>query len=245
MNAENRSLDLESGAVFVVRQSEPKRSCFWPSLCAVALLGLLAVSSYLALCQLGVLPSKQETSLNSKTDPAQDANNGSAVTTVPGSAGLLHLMKQVGNDPRRRIAAHLTASKTAKAKKVIWQNEADSTFTQGVEFRDNHLIIKTPGQYFVYTQVVFYSVGCQEQTIYLNHELTKLSSDYPDEALLLKATKSACHYGQHGAPWFKTSYHGAIFEFEEGDQIFSRVSEEVVTYVDTTQGRSFFGIFAL
>ncbi|XP_078422629.1 tumor necrosis factor-like [Cetorhinus maximus] len=231
MSAENKSLDLESGAVFVGKQSEPKRSCFWPSLCAVAVLGLLAVSSYLALCQFGVLPSKQVSDL---------AENPSF--PIP---GLLHLMKRVGNDPRRRIAAHLTASKTAKGKKVIWQNEADSTFTEGVEFRDNHLVIKTPGQYFVYTQVVFYSVGCQEQTIYLNHELTKLSSDYPEEALLLKATKSTCHYGQHRAPWFKTSYHGAIFEFEEGDQIFSRVSEAVVTYVDITQGKSFFGIFAL
>ncbi|XP_041068326.1 lymphotoxin-alpha-like [Carcharodon carcharias] len=244
MNAENKSLDLESGAVFVGRQSEPKRSCFWPSLCAVAVLGLLAVSSYLALCQLGVLPSKQETSLNSKTDPAQDANNGSAVTTVPGSAGSPHHMKQVGDDRRDKIAAHLIALSTGQ-KNVIWQDGTDSTFTEGVEFRDNSLIIKTPGQYFVYAQVVFYSKGCQDNAVYLGHELVKLSSSYPEEALLLKATKSVCHYGQHGEPWYKTSYQGAIFEFEEGDQIFSRVNEEVVGYVDTTRGKSFFGMFAV
>ncbi|XP_041068992.1 tumor necrosis factor-like [Carcharodon carcharias] len=233
MSAENKSLDLESGAVFVVRQSEPKRSCFWPSLCAVAVLGLLAVSSYLALCQLGVLPSKQELRQNSN------------VAAAPQNSGLPHLMKQVGNDPRGRIAAHLTASPISREKKIFWQNEADSTFIKGVEFRDNSLVIKTPGQYFVYAQVVFYSKGCQDKAIYLSHELVKLSPSYPEEALLLKATKSACHYHQHGEHWYKTSYQGAIFEFEEGDQIFSRVNEEVVGYVDTAQGKSFFGMFAV
>ncbi|XP_067865047.1 tumor necrosis factor-like [Heterodontus francisci] len=158
---------------------------------------------------------------------------------------LPHLMKQVGNDPRRRIAAHLTASKALEGKNMIWQNEADSTFAEGVEFTDYSLVIKTPGRYFVYTQVVFYSRGCQNKTVYLSHELAKLSPSYPEEALLLRAIKSACHSRQHGEPWYKTSYQGAIFEFEEGDQIYSRVSEEVVGYVDTAQGKSFFGIFVL
>ncbi|XP_067865046.1 tumor necrosis factor-like [Heterodontus francisci] len=243
MSCENKLLDLETGGVVTLRQSEPKRSCFWQSLCAVAVLGLLAVSSYLLLCQLGVLPSNQEVSLNSKTARSQDMRNHSSVTTVPASNSVPHLMKQVGNDPMGRIAAHLTA--TSKGKNVIWQNEADSTFAEGVEFTDNSLVIKTPGRYFVYTQVVFSSRGCQNKTVYLSHELAKLSPSYPEEVLLLRATKSACHSRQHGEPWYKTSYQGAIFEFEEGDQIYSRVSEEMVGYVDTAQGKSFFGIFAL
>ncbi|XP_067865270.1 tumor necrosis factor-like [Heterodontus francisci] len=238
MSCENKLLDLETGGMVTLRQSEPKRSCFWRSLCAVAVLGLLAVSSYLLLCQLGVLPSNQEVRLQSE-------QIHSPLTTVPSNSGLPHLMKQVGNDPRGTIAAHLAASPTSKGKNVIWQNEADSTFAEGVEFTDNSLVIKTPGRYFVYTQVVFYSRGCQDKTVYLSHELAKLSPSYPEEVLLLRATKSACHSRQHGEPWYKTSYQGAIFEFEEGDQIYSRVSEEMVGYVDTAQGKSFFGIFAL
>ncbi|GCB81203.1 hypothetical protein scyTo_0021799 [Scyliorhinus torazame] len=166
----------------------------------------------------------------------------SSLATAPDNSGLPHLMKQVGSDARGRVAAHLTASAFVKGKHVAWQDKADSTFTRGVEFRDNHLVIKTPGQYFVYTQVVFHSVGCQDQAVYLSHELAKLSPSYPEESLLLKATKSACHYGKHGDPWYKTSYQGATFEFEEGDEISSRVSEELV---DTAQGKSFFGIFAV
>ncbi|GCB81291.1 tumor necrosis factor-like [Scyliorhinus torazame] len=245
MNSENKLLDLESGAAVVLREWEPKRSCFWQSLCAVAVLGLLAVSSYLLLCQLGVLPSMQEMSPSSEPDPAQDMKNYSTVTAVPLSTGLPHLKRQVRIGPRERIAAHLTANQSLKGKNVIWQNEADSTFAEGMEFRDNRLIIKTPGHYFVYTQVVFCSRGCQGHTVYLSHELAKLSPSYPEEEVLLKATKSACHYGENGDPWYKTSYQGATFEFEEGDEVFSRVGEELVGYVDTAQGRSFFGIFAV
>ncbi|XP_048450348.1 tumor necrosis factor-like, partial [Rhincodon typus] len=167
------------------------------------------------------------------------------LSTAAQTSGLPRLMKQVGSGPRPRIAAHLTASARNEKENIIWQNLSDSTFTEGVEFRDNSLIIKRPGQYFVYTQVVFHSMGCEQQANYLSHELAKQSPSYPDEAILLKATKSACHSRQRREPWYKTSYQGAIFEFLEGDQIFSRVNEDATGYVDTTEGKSFFGIFAV
>ncbi|XP_072405864.1 tumor necrosis factor-like [Chiloscyllium punctatum] len=160
--------------------------------------------------------------LNSTPAPGQKMENYSAVTGFPVRNAL-----------------------QTKGGTVIWQNESDSTFTEGLEFRDNHLIIKRPGQYFVYTQVVFHSMECQPQAVYLSHELSKLSPSYPEEAILLKATKSACHSHQRKEPWYKTSYQGAIFEFLEGDQIFSRVNEETTGYVDTAEGKTFFGIFAV
>uniref|UniRef100_UPI00398F23F5 tumor necrosis factor-like n=1 Tax=Pristiophorus japonicus TaxID=55135 RepID=UPI00398F23F5 len=234
MSVEKMPLDLENGGEAVGKRADFKRSCFWQSLCAVAVLGLLAVSSYLLLCQLGVLPSNQV------------CNRVQGVILLSClRANLPRLMKQVGNDPRGKIAAHLTASQTLKGENMIWQDLADSTFVEGVEFRDNRFIIKTPGQYFVYTQVVFYSGDCQGNSIFLSHELTKLSLSYPEEFLLLKATKSACQYGPRAETWYKTSYQGAVFEFEAGDQIFSRVSEKAVGYVDASEGKSFFGIFAL
>uniref|UniRef100_UPI00398EA99C tumor necrosis factor-like n=1 Tax=Pristiophorus japonicus TaxID=55135 RepID=UPI00398EA99C len=245
MSVKKMPLDLENGGEAVGRRTDSKRSCFWQSLCAVAVLGLLAVSSYLLLCQLGVPPSNQEVSLNSEISQSQDLMNHSTVTTVSVNTSLPRLMKQLGNDPRGKIAAHLTASKTLKGEKVIWQDLVDSTFVERVEFRDNRFIIKTPGQYFVYTQVVFYSGDCQGNSIFLSHELVKFSPSYPEEALLLKAIKSACQYGPRTETWYKTSYQGAVFEFEAGDQIFSRVSEKSVGYVDASQGKSFFGIFAL
>ncbi|XP_048376274.1 tumor necrosis factor-like [Stegostoma tigrinum] len=238
MNPENKLLELENGGLLPVRDGASKRSYFWPALCALAVLGLLLVSSCLFLAHFGVLPSKQDS-----RSTLQVA--GPLLSTAAQTSGLPRLMKQVGSDPRPRIAAHLTASARNEKKNIIWQNLSDSTFTEGVEFRDNSIIIKRPGQYFVYTQVVFHSMGCEQQAIYLSHELTKQSASYPEEAILLKATKSACHSHQRREPWYKTSYQGAIFEFLEGDQIFSRVNEDAVGYADTTEGKTFFGIFAL
>uniref|UniRef100_UPI00398E3BE4 tumor necrosis factor-like n=1 Tax=Pristiophorus japonicus TaxID=55135 RepID=UPI00398E3BE4 len=156
---------------------------------------------------------------------------------------LPRVLNVVGKAPKR-IALHLTASpKTQEKMKVIWQNMGD--LSNGVEFRDNALVIKTPGQYFVYTQLVFYSGHCQGNTIFLSHELTKLSSSDRLKTLLLSSLKSACHYGQHGDPWFKTIYQGAVFELAAGDQIFSQVSRNSVYYVDSKAGSSYFGLFAL
>ncbi|XP_048376316.1 tumor necrosis factor-like [Stegostoma tigrinum] len=238
MNPENKLQQLENGGLLPVRDGASNRSCFWPALCALAVLGLLLVSSCLFLAHFGVLPSKQDSRSNLEVPHPSP-------TTAAQTSGLPCLMKQVGSDSRPRIAAHLTASPSSEKENVIWQNESDSTFTEGVEFRDNHFIIKKPGQYFVYTQVVFHSMGCDQQAIYLSHELAKLSPSYPEEAILLKGTKSACHSRQRREPWYKTSYQGAIFEFLEGDQIFSRVNQGMTRYVDTAEGKTFFGMFAV
>ncbi|XP_048375795.1 tumor necrosis factor-like [Stegostoma tigrinum] len=238
MNPENKWQELENGGLLPVRDGASNRSCFWRALCALAVLGLLLVSSCLCLAHFGVVRSKQ-VSRPKLEDPHP------SLTTAAQANGLPCLMKQVGSGPQPRIAAHLTASPSHEKENIIWQNESDSTFTEGVEFRNNHLVIKRPGHYFVYTQVVFHSMGCEQQAIYLSHELAKLSPSYPEEAILLKGTKSACHSHQRREPWYKTSYQGAIFEFLEGDEIFSRVNEGLTEYVDTTEGKSFFGIFAV
>ncbi|XP_051899472.1 lymphotoxin-alpha-like [Pristis pectinata] len=234
MNKEN-ILDPESGAIIVVRESKAKGHCLWPTLCAVAVLGLVAVTSSFLLFQQRGLPTQQKSSASQ----LQELEATSADSDLP------RLMKQVGSDPRGKIAAHLTADSTVKVGEVIWQKDTDSTFTEGVDFENNGLVIKTPGQYFVYTQVVFYHGGCQDKAIYLSHNITLHSNSYDDETLLLKATKSVCHYGPHQQHWYKTSYQGAIFQFGEGDHIFSKVSEKVESYVDRTLGKTFFGIFAL
>ncbi|XP_062903470.1 tumor necrosis factor-like [Mobula hypostoma] len=234
MNQYNMQLDPEAGKVVVLRESS-RRGCFWPALCAVAMLSLVAVSSYLVLCQLRGLPAQQ--------DKTRDAELSE--TSFQAKDSLQQVMKQVGYAERAKIAAHLIALSNNRGKEVIWQEDTDTTLAKGVDLEGNGLVIKTPGQYFVYTQVVFHGKGCQDKATYLSHNVTLLSANYPEENLLLKATKSICHYGSNQQHWYKTSYQGAIFQFEEGDHIFSKVSENVVHYVDRAQGKTFFGIFAL
>ncbi|XP_069771707.1 uncharacterized protein [Narcine bancroftii] len=229
MQAE-RNADPEAGTWVLIREREARRrDCFWPTLWVLSVLGLTALICFLLLSQW------QETGDSQIRDLDTSATHHS----------LSRFMKQVGDDARGKTAAHLIASPTVKGKEVVWQDNVDSAFVEGVEFADNGLVIKTPGQYFVYTQVVFYHKGCQDKTIYLSHNISLHTESYEEDALLLKAIKSVCHYGRHPQHWYKSSYQGAIFQFHEGDQIFSRVSERVVQYVDSTMGKTFFGIFAL
>ncbi|XP_078271868.1 lymphotoxin-alpha-like [Rhinoraja longicauda] len=228
------SLDAETGTVMVVRESR-SRGCFWQALCALALLVLVALTTFTILSQRKALP----------TDGDAAQGTGTAAVSFQTNNDLERIVKEVGNAKRSNIAAHVTASGIIKGKEVVWQDETDSTLTEGVDLENNGLVIRTTGQYFVYGQVVFHGRGCQEKATYLSHNISSLSASYPEESLLLKAIKSVCHYGPHGEPWYKTSYQGAIFQFLEGDQIYSRVAEGAVNFVDTAHGKTFFGIFAL
>ncbi|XP_051899471.1 lymphotoxin-alpha-like [Pristis pectinata] len=204
--------------------------------CTVTALTLAAAASCVLFFTVGV------------SKPGQD--NWRAVLreteSLPQGTGLPRLMKQVGSDPRGKIAAHLTADPNkGRSKELIWQEDVGIAFSYGIEFSNNSLLIQQPGLYFIYTQVVFYARQCDGNTIFLSHDMHKLSPSYPVETILLKATKSVCHHHHYNDPWFKTSYQGAIFELEAGDRIFSRVSKQVVRYLDTKEGKTFFGVFAL
>ncbi|XP_055487291.1 lymphotoxin-alpha-like [Leucoraja erinacea] len=146
---------------------------------------------------------------------------------------LIHFLYPPTADPNRGIS------------KLVWQDDVGIAFSYGIEFSNNSLLIQKPGLYFVYTQVVFYARQCEGRTVFLSHDIHKFSPAYPVETILLKATKSVCHNHQHSDLWFKTSYQGAIFEMEAGDRIFSRVPKGVVRYLDTKEGKTFFGAFAL
>ncbi|XP_072405774.1 tumor necrosis factor-like [Chiloscyllium punctatum] len=167
---------------------------------------------------------------------------------------LPRLMNLVGKVPVK-VTVHLTASQRQRRKKeVTWKN--GGVLSKGIEFKGNSLVIKSPGQYFVYSQVVFYSSECQGRTVYLSHELARLSASYRTKTPLVKAMKTVCHNLTHGVPtahgpataggpWYETIYQGAIFELAEGDQIFSRVSTDAARYVNTEGGMTYFGLFAL
>uniref|UniRef100_UPI00398F6B64 tumor necrosis factor-like n=1 Tax=Pristiophorus japonicus TaxID=55135 RepID=UPI00398F6B64 len=236
MSNEKILSELEKGREVGVEELGFKGSRVLKLLCTFTLLAFGAVSVYLLFCQIAPLTSNQ----SSQKATLRGAEN------LPANSGLPRLMNQVGNDPRGKIAAHLTADPIkGKTNKLAWQKETGIAFSHGIEFANNSLLISRPGFYFIYTQVVFYSSQCEGNTVFLSHDMHKLSLAYPEETILLRATKSVCHNGQHDDPWYKTSYQGAIFEFEAGDRIYSRVTDKVLKYLDTKEGKTFFGIFAL
>ncbi|XP_055521755.1 tumor necrosis factor-like [Leucoraja erinacea] len=223
-------LDPEKGAIVVIREANSRRRHLWPALCALAVLALLAVTSYLVLSQIRQNGSDSQLQLEDAT---------SADNALP------HLMKQIGDDPRGRIAAHLVASTNRPGKELIWEKTVLPSNVVGMDFVNNGLVIETRGFYFVYTQVVFYGKDCPDHAIYLSHNITSRAKGSQDTNLLLKAMKSACHFRQHQQLWYKTSYQGGVFEFDVGDQVYSMVNEWMLNYVDNSSGKTFFGMFAL
>ncbi|XP_059495611.1 tumor necrosis factor-like [Stegostoma tigrinum] len=228
------------------RRSAAKSCQICKVLSVIVVLSLVAFISYLLLSQLGVFPPKQNTNLMRTAEACLPAR--------PLHDELPRLMNLVGKVPEK-VAVHLAASQRQRGKKeVIWQSPGD--LSKGIEFKANGLVIKIPGKYFVYTQVVFYGSGCRGQAVYLSHELAKLSASYRTKTTLVRAMKTVCHtFGHkvstsHGPdssrePWYKTIYQGAIFELVEGEQVFSRVSGNAVRYVNTEEGMTYFGLFAL
>ncbi|XP_060706973.1 tumor necrosis factor-like [Hemiscyllium ocellatum] len=235
MSSERMLAELEQGREREGGSPRGGARCL-PLLSTLTLVAFLAGCGYLLLSQTHS-PAHSQANWKAALRGADD---------MSANSGLPRLMQQVGSDPRPRIAAHLTANPIPQISDVLtWQEQAGIAFSYGVEFSNNSLLIKQAGFYFIYTQVVFHYSQCEDNTIFLSHDMHKLSLAYPEETILLRATKSVCHHGSHSDPWFKTSYQGAIFEFEAGDRIFSRVSENVVRYLDKTEGKTFFGIFAL
>ncbi|XP_078422450.1 lymphotoxin-alpha-like [Cetorhinus maximus] len=267
--------DLENGREIAVGETGHQGSRLLKLCCTIAVLVFVSVSFYLLFCPIGppdanrgwrggnfllisllaapryaeIAPIVAPNSEDARLPPVAPQPHKTAVRgaeDLSANGGLHHLRKQVGNDPRGRIAAHLTADPIkGESDELTWQEESGIAFSSGIEFSNNSLLIKKTGFYFIYTQVVFYYSQCEESTIFLSHDMHKLSLAYPEETILLKATKSVCHHGHHDDPWYKTSYQGAIFDFEAGDRIFSRVPANVAKYLDKTEGKTFFGIFAL
>ncbi|XP_078075380.1 tumor necrosis factor-like [Mustelus asterias] len=229
-------MTLEAGG----GQTDSRSRGFDRALCVIAVLALATLASYLFLCQLEIRASKQKAALIGKAEDCLPVTR--LHDEPPRPLGV------VGEAPKR-IAVHLIAKyRVLGAKSVTWQTTRD--LPPGVEFTENGFVIKAPGLYFVYTQAVFRSAGCPRHIVYLSHKLARLSASYGTNITLLRATNSVCHPLPAGGlqpadPWYNTIYQGAMFEFQEGDRIFSEVSERAVRYVDTEAEKTYFGLFAL
>ncbi|XP_051899855.1 tumor necrosis factor-like [Pristis pectinata] len=233
----NRGLLLTEaeGAELPTQPASRRSRCLCRAFCAVTVLGLLAYTSYLLCRQLAGSPSHQTSSLMA------EGSEGESVE--PASTGLPQVMNVVGRAPRK-VAVHLTASPNSQGKKrVTWRKRGP--LPAGVGFKGNGLVVRTPGRYFIYSQVSFYSRGCGDRPVFLSHQLQRLSSSYQGRQTLLSSLTSTCQHTQRGETWFEASYHGAAFELSAGDQIFSAVSPNSVAFVNREAERTYFGLFAL
>nr|AAR02413.2 tumor necrosis factor alpha [Lateolabrax japonicus] len=138
-----------------------------------------------------------------------------------------------------------------------WKNGQGQAFAQG-GFRlvNNQIVIPQTGLYFVYCQASF-RVSCSngdeegagKGLTPLSHRIWRYSDSIGSKASLVSAVRSACQSTTQedsyraGQGWYNTIYLGAVFQLNRGDRLWTETNQP--SELETDEGKTFFGVFAL
>lgn len=138
-----------------------------------------------------------------------------------------------------------------------WKNGQGQAFAQG-GFRlvNNQIVIPQTGLYFVYSQASF-RVSCSngdeegagKGLTPLSHRIWRYSDSIGSKASLMSAVRSACQSTTQedsyraGQGWYNTIYLGAVFQLNRGDRLWTETNQP--SELETDEGKTFFGVFAL
>ncbi|XP_059195468.1 tumor necrosis factor-like isoform X2 [Centropristis striata] len=136
-----------------------------------------------------------------------------------------------------------------------WRIGQGQAFAQGgFKLRKNQIVIPQTGLYFVYSQASF-RVSCSEEEgagkclTPLSHSIWRYSDSIGAKASLMSAVRSACQNTTQedsysdGQGWYNAIYLGAVFQLNRGDRLWTETNQ--LAELETNEGRTFFGVFAL
>lgn len=141
-----------------------------------------------------------------------------------------------------------------------WRNGQGQAFAQGgFQLVNNSIIIPKTGLYFVYSQASF-RVSCSDLDkdkagkglMPLSHRIWRYSDSIGSRASLMSAVRSACQKSVHEDSkkadgtikgWYNTIYLGAVFQLNTGDKLWTETNRH--SELETDEGKTFFGVFAL
>lgn len=142
-------------------------------------------------------------------------------------------------------------------EQLEWRNDQGQAFAQG-GFRlvNNQIVIPQTGLYFVYSQASF-RVSCSDGDeegagkglTPLSHRIWRYSDSISSNASLMSAVRSACQNTaqvdsyRDGQGWYNAIYLGAVFQLNKGDRLWTETNQ--LSELETDEGRTFFGVFAL
>ncbi|XP_042638319.1 tumor necrosis factor [Orycteropus afer afer] len=161
---------------------------------------------------------------------------------------LAQTLRSSSRTPSDKPVAHVVANLQAKGQ-LQWLNKrANALLDNGVELKDNQLVVPSNGLYLIYSQVLFKGQGCPATQVLLAHTVSLIAVSYPTKVNLLSAIKSPCHRetpeGAEAKPWYEPIYLGGVFRLEKGDKLSAEIN--LPDYLDLTEsGQIYFGIIAL
>ncbi|XP_008819770.1 tumor necrosis factor isoform X3 [Nannospalax galili] len=146
------------------------------------------------------------------------------------------------------MAQTLTLTNQQAEEQLEWLSQrANALLANGMELRDNQLVVPSDGLYLIYSQVLFKGQGCPNYVL-LTHTVSRFAVSYQHKVNLLSAIKSPCPKetpeGDELKPWYEPIYLGGVFQLEKGDQLSAEVN--LPKYLDfADSGQVYFGIIAL
>lgn len=83
--------------------------------------------------------------------------------------------------------------------------------------------------------------------MHMSHKVSRWSDAYGSWKPLLSSTRSACRKTLEENPshWFGAIYLGAAFNLEAGDRLRTDMDTKLLSKVESTGGKTFFGAFSL
>nr|XP_020480726.1 tumor necrosis factor-like [Monopterus albus] len=170
-----------------------------------------------------------------------------------------HMLRQISS--KAKAAIHLEGSYDEEVvgseEKLEWKNNQGQAFSLGgLQLVDNQISIPHTGLYFVYSQASF-RVSCSdgdeeeaEKRLTVSHRIWRFSDSRGSKASLMNGVRSACRNTaqednnySNGQGLYKTIYLGAVFQLHTGDRLWTETSQ--LSQLDTDEGKTFFGVFAL
>uniref|UniRef100_A0A8C3JKE9 Tumor necrosis factor ligand superfamily member 6 n=1 Tax=Calidris pygmaea TaxID=425635 RepID=A0A8C3JKE9_9CHAR len=138
-----------------------------------------------------------------------------------------------------RKAAHLTGNPAQRDLPLEWEPISGHAFTNGIQYRDQGLIINETGLYFVYSNVLFRGSVCSSQV--LSHVVYKKNPSSPGSYVLME--DKTINYCMGEKTWARKSYLGALFQLRKMDSLYVNVSK--IALVNFEESKTFFGLFKL
>ncbi|XP_032375498.1 tumor necrosis factor b (TNF superfamily, member 2) [Etheostoma spectabile] len=188
--------------------------------------------------------------------------------TQPGQTETLVKKDTVEKDPhytlsrissKAKAAIHLEGYEGGESlpEQLQWRIDQGQAFAQGgFKLDNNQIVIPQTGLYFVYSQASF-RVSCSDgdeedagkHITPLSHRIWRYSDSIGSKASLMSAVRSVCQNTAQedvysdGQGWYNAIYLGAVFQLNKGDQL--RTETNQLSELETDEGRTFFGVFAL
>ncbi|XP_043995126.1 tumor necrosis factor a (TNF superfamily, member 2) [Gambusia affinis] len=177
-----------------------------------------------------------------------------------GSSAFHHALRQISNS---RAAIHLEGEHDPTINtSVKWMNKVNQAHSEGLQLKDNEILIPHDGLYFVYSQASF-RVSCSSNAddltsnrmIHLSHTVKRWSrsfgsNDERSYRTLLHSVRTVCQGTASKDPdsagsRFSAVYMGAVFDLKSGDRLKTVMEEKMLEKLEEDAGKTYFGVFAL